>query len=125
MPTVRLCAEILPTGSRCRQFALKGRAWCRAHHQPYRRELTAHSRALMRAIPGMDLFTVAVILTNTLHGLRAKETPPLHAQAIFHASAARLEQLLEEQALEALRRASPAPSGNPHGRNELHIAPMK
>jgi len=125
MPTVRLCAEILPTGSRCRQFALKGRAWCRAHHEPYRRELTAHCRKRVAALADADLFTVALMLANTLHGLRAKETPPLHAHAIFDAAATRLEQLLEEQALEALHRTSPAQSDNPHRKNELHIAPMK
>jgi hypothetical protein len=125
MPTVRLCAEILPTGSQCRQFALKGHPWCHAHYQPYRRELNADTREIVAMIPAMDLFTVTLMLANTVHTLRTKETPPLHAQAIFDASAARLERLLEEQALAALQNANPVRSGNSQQQNRLQVVPMK
>jgi len=125
MPTVRFCAEILPPGSQCRQFALKGHPWCHAHYQPYRRELNADTRELVAMIPAMNLFTVTLMLANTVQTLRSKETPPLHAQAIFDASAARLERLWEEQALTALENANHIPHGNSQQQNRLQIAPIK
>ena len=97
MTIARLCTETLPTGSRCHQFALRGRPWCRAHAEPHRRERAADSRQLVDAIPRMDLLYTAGVLLNTVHELRAKVIPPLHAEAILDAAVGRLEELIMQQ----------------------------
>ena len=63
---VKLCSEILPTGSRCAQFALRGRAWCRAHATAIQRESNADARQLIEMIRGMDTFTVSATLCTIL-----------------------------------------------------------
>ncbi len=95
----RFCAEILATGSRCTQFARRGQPWCRNHSDPGQRQRNADARAIVAMILKMDSFNVSVALSNTLYELRAKLIPPLYAQTVFDAAAARLEHLLEEQVL--------------------------
>ena len=87
----RLCTEILPTGSQCQQFALRGRPWCHAHAEPHQRERTAHARQLVAKIPAMDFFAVAPPRYD-LRGAH-KYLPPLHAYAIFEAAVTRLDHL--------------------------------
>ncbi len=68
----RLCTEILPTGSQCQQFALRGRPWCRAHAERNQRERVADTRQIMAMARHMDVFAVACLLQNTLYELRTK-----------------------------------------------------
>jgi hypothetical protein len=110
---VKLCSEILPTGSRCAQFALRGRAWCRAHATAIQRESNADARQLIEMIRGMDTFTVSATLCTILDCLRKKLIPPLQAQAIFDAATIRLEQLAEQQ-LNAHRRITPIDTMSPN-----------
>src|ERR1700741_3245004 len=91
---IRLCADILPTGLRCRQIALKDQPWCHAHAQPGQRERNADGRQIIGMIPRMNLISVTIILANTVAELRSRLVPPRHAQAIFDAAAERLEQLM-------------------------------
>jgi hypothetical protein len=128
---IRFCTEILPAGSHCRQFALRGQRWCHAHAAPHRREQNADARQLIAMIPSMNLFSIAISLGNTVHELRTRVITPLHAQAIFDAATTRLEQLteearlIEERALAELSRAAAASANNPYRGNQLHRAPMK
>ncbi len=141
---VKLCSEILPTGSRCAQFALRGRSWCRAHATAIQRESNADARQLIEMIRGMDMFTVGSTLCTILDALRKKLIPPLQAQAIFDAATIRLEQL-EQQQIIAQRRGTPIettspnkpllneavtgthsqPGHNPHGHNRLQQVRME
>jgi hypothetical protein len=120
---VRLCAETLPTGSQCQQFALRGRPWCRAHAEPHQRERIADTRQIMSMARHMNVFAVACLLQNTLYELRTKVIPPLHAEAIFDAALARLEHLKVEEARVMLAHAER--TDNSHQKNQLHPAPMK
>jgi len=95
---VRLCTEILPTGSQCRQFALRGRPWCREHAEPRQRERTADSRRLVAGMPQADLLTVVCIALNAVHEFRTRVMPPLHAEAILDAAATRIEELILQSA---------------------------
>ena len=133
-PIGRLCAEVLSTGSRCKQFALRGQHFCYAHADPMQRERNADARQLVAMIERAELFSVAVILANTVEELRAKTIPPLHAQAIFDAAAARLEQLQEQeqvqeqipaQATSARFQPPAADPGKSNLNNGLHVVPMK
>jgi len=103
---VKLCSEILPTGSRCAQFALRGRSWCRAHATAMQRESNEDARQLIEMIRGMDTFNVSATLCTILDSLRNKLIPPLQAQAIFDTATIRLEQLAQQQ-LSAQRRITP------------------
>jgi hypothetical protein len=123
--TARLCTEILSSGSRCQQFALKGQPFCYAHADPEQRVRNADARELIASIPYMDLFSVALTLVNTLYALRAKVIPPLHAQAIFGAAATRLEDLHDQQVLASRKPAVAAPPPNSNYTNRLHAVPMK
>jgi hypothetical protein len=123
--TARLCTEILSSGSRCRQFALKGQPFCYAHADPEQRVRNADARELIASIPDMDLFTVALTLVNTLYELRAKLIPPLHAQAIFGAAATRLEDLHDQEVLVNSKQAVATPPANSNHTNRLHAVPMK
>ena len=49
---VRLCAEILATGSQCTQFARKGQVWCRAHADPRLQERNADTRQQVAWVRG-------------------------------------------------------------------------
>ncbi len=95
----RFCAEILATGSQCTQFARKGQPWCRNHSDPRQRERNSDARETVAMILRMDSFNVALALFNTILELRAKLIPPLYAETVFDAAAARLEHLLEQQVL--------------------------
>jgi len=99
---VKLCSEILPTGFRCAQFALRGRSQgrspCRAHTTAIQRESNADARQLIEMIRGMDMFTVSGTLCSILDSLRKKLIPSLQAQAIFDAATIRLEQLEQQSA---------------------------
>jgi len=133
---VKLCSEILPTGSRCAQFALRGRAWCHAHATAIQRESNADARQLIEMIRGMDTFTVSATLCTILDSLRKKLIPPLQAQAIFDAATIRLEQLEQQSAPrritpiepmspnqplsnESVTGAHSHPGHNSHGHNRL------
>lgn len=120
---VRLCTEILPTGSQCHQFALRGRPWCRSHAAPHQRERTADTRQIIFMAGHMNVFAVACLLQNTLHELRTKVIPPLHAEAIFDAAVARLEHLKVDEArvmLALSERTAAAPADNSRQKNQLH-----
>lgn len=131
----RFCTEILCTGSPCTQFARKGQPWCRAHTDPDLRERNADTREVIAMIAGMDLFTVALTLCNTVYSLRTRLIPPLHAQVILDAAAARLEELTEElerlteerarlteeqEQAQFAQTAATTPN-NSHGNNQLHV----
>jgi hypothetical protein len=92
---VRPCAQILPTGSQCRQFALRNRPWCQTHADETQRVRAAHANNLVAKIPGMDMFELAVTLLDTTFEVQHKYLPPLHAYAIFQAAISRIE-LAEE-----------------------------
>jgi hypothetical protein len=96
MPRLRLCAEILSTGTQCTQFALRNQPWCHNHADPRRRARNNAARQLIAIIPAMDLFDVTLMLWNTVFELQRKVIPPRHAYAIFEAALFRLNQLLEE-----------------------------
>jgi hypothetical protein len=108
----RFCAEILATGSRCTQFARKGQHWCRNHSKPSQRERNSDARQIAAMISEMDSFNVTLAVCTTLGELRSKLIPPLYAQTVFAAAAARLEHLLEEQVLAHLKPHT-APSSAP------------
>ena len=91
---VRLCTEILPSGRKCRQIALKDQPWCHSHLDPQKRERNAFGRQFIAAIANMDLLSVAITLSNTVHEFRDRAIPPLHASAILEAAAFRLEELI-------------------------------
>jgi len=93
---VRLCAQILPTGLQCRQFALRSRPWCQVHADSRQRERAAHASRLVAKFPAMDLFEAALTLLDTTYELQHKYLPPLHAYAIFDAAVKRIDQLAEE-----------------------------
>jgi hypothetical protein len=120
---VRLCPETLPTGSQCRQFALRGRHWCRAHAEPHQRERIADTRQIICMARHMNVFAVTCLLQSTLYELRTKVIPPLHAEAIFDAAVARLEHLKVEEARVMLAQAGR--TDNSHQKNQLHALPMK
>ncbi|MBV8436229.1 MAG: hypothetical protein JOY95_01800 [Silvibacterium sp.] len=122
MSKVRLCAQILPTGSQCTQFALRGKPFCRNHADQNRRALTAASCQIVGMVPRMNLFEVALTLYNTVFELRGKYMPPLHAYAIFEAALHRLDQIL---VMEAPPHLDFAPPTKPNANNGLHTAPMK
>ena len=96
MSSVRLCTEILPTGNRCRQFALRGQSRCHAHSGHRNRLRNSAACRLVAAMPDMDLFEIAVMLYDTVYQVRHKVIPPLHAYAIFEAAVDRLDHLAEE-----------------------------
>jgi len=107
---------------------VSGQPWCRNHSDPGQRQRSADARAIVAMILKMDSFNVSLALCNTLHELRAKLIPPLYAQTVFEAAAARLEHLLEEQVLAHLHpRTAPssAAPANPHRNNGLQVLPMK
>ena len=119
----RLCTEILPTGSQCQQFALRGRPWCRAHAESHQRERIAHTRQIMANIPPMDFFALAVTLLDTTFAVQHKYLPPLHAEAIFDAAVKRLDQLAEEAWITRERaRISPADGSSSHERLDVTTA---
>ena len=131
---VRLCTEILPTGSQCQQFALRGRPWCHAHAKSHQRERTAHARQLVAKIPAMDSFELSVTLLDTTFEVQHKYLPPLHAYAIFEAAVKRLDQLAEEAWITrerarisagqmAHRQADSHVNPNPH--KQLQHSPME
>jgi len=119
MSQIRLCTEILPTGVQCTQIALRGQPWCRAHSTPNQRERNADTRRLLAMIANADLFSVAIILGNTIHELRTRIIPPLHAETIFDAAAARLDQLIAPPS----RPVYSAPDSSDEKR--LHVVPSK
>jgi len=122
---VRLCTEILSTGSQCPQFALRGQPWCRAHADPHQRERNADAREIIARIQYMDIFSIACTLQNTVYELRAKLIPPLHAEAILEAATTRLEQMTRRSGSGAVGLLAAAPSDNSHRNNQLHAAPVK
>jgi hypothetical protein len=125
---VRLCTEILPTGSQCKGIALKNQPWCRGHATPEKRERNADSRQIVAMIRDSDVFMVAGILQNTIYELRAKLVPPLHAKAIIDAAMDRLDYLKEEPWLaeeHARLTAHFGQTNNPNQNNRLHVVPMK
>ena len=122
---VRLCADILPSGRQCRQIALKDQPWCHAHLDPQKREHNAFYRQFVAAIPGMTLLSVAVTLSNTVHQLRARTMPPLHASAILDAAAFRLEELIGDLAPLQPGSDTPAEDNNSSNNKRLHAVPMK
>jgi len=93
---VRVCAQTLPTGSQCRQFALRNRPWCQTHARETQRLRAAHANNTVARIPGMDIFELAVTLLDTTFEVQHKYLPPLHAYAIFEAALGRLDKLAEE-----------------------------
>ena len=119
MSKVRLCAEILSTGKRCRQFALKGQSWCYSHADPRQRLRNADGRDLIATVSGMDLLDLTLTLYNTVYELRRKIIPPLHAYALFDAAADRLNRLIEEE------QPPIVPPPDSHSSNRLDVAPMK
>lgn len=121
MSKVRLCTEILSTGNRCTQIALRGKPRCRMHANAGQRERNADARQHVALIAAMDMFSLAITLGGTVSLLRSGEIPPLHAQAIFDAAIARLEQLIEEQAMLSAQRTAV----NSHQHNRLQVAPAK
>ena len=131
---VRLCAQILPTGSRCGQFALRNRPWCQIHANETQRARAIHANGLVAKIPGMDMFELAVTLLDTTFEVQHKYLPPLHAYAIFEKALSRIDQLAEqafitrEQARIAAEqmaaRQSPA-RVNPNPDNRLQPSPVK
>ena len=125
MSKVRLCAEILPTGLQCRQIALKDKPWCHSHAGTAGRERNADGRQLVGMIANMDVFSVALVLANTVDELRGRQIPPGHAQAIFDAAAARLDQLLHPR---SVPQPPPGPAirdNNSPENKRLHFVPMK
>jgi len=134
MSKVRLCAQILPTGSQCKQFALRSRPWCQVHDNSRQRERAAHASELVAKFPSMDLFGAAVTLLDTTFEVQHKRLSPLHAYAIFEAAATRLDQLAEEAyiareqariAAEQATRRQPAAPVNPNQSNRLQPSPIK
>ena len=121
MSEVRLCTEILSTGTRCTQIALRGKPWCRMHADAGQRERNADARQHVALIAAMDMFALAITLGGTVRSLRSGEIPPLHAQAIFDAAIARLERLIEEQS----ELAAQCPARNTHQHNRLQVVPAK
>ena len=130
----RLCTEILPTGSQCQQFALRSRPWCQVHADETQRARTAHSCQLVAKIPAMDLFETAITLLETTFQVQHKYLPPLHAYAIFHAAATRLDQLAEETwvarerarvVADRLPQAQAACPVNPNQNKRLQNSPME
>ena len=89
----RLCTQTLPTGKTCARFALRGKLFCPAHRDHSVQQRTAHTTMLVEAIPGMDSASLAALLLETLQDLRAKQIPPLHAEAVFEAATLRFEEL--------------------------------
>ena len=96
MSKVRLCAQILPTGSQCRQFALRSRPWCQVHANSRQRERAVHASEVVAMFPSMDLFEAAVILLDITFEVQHKHLSPLHAYAIYEAAVKRIDQLAEE-----------------------------
>jgi len=134
MSKVRLCAQILPTGSQCKQFALRSRPWCQVHADSRQRERAAHAGEVVAKFPSMDLFGAAVTLLETTFEVQHKHLSPLHAYAIYEAAATRLDQLAEEAyiareqariAAEQAARRQPAASVKPNQSNRLHPSPIK
>ena len=126
-PIARLCAEVLSTGSRCKQFTLKGQHFCYAHADPMQRERNADARQLI-VISKMDVFAITLTLSNTVHELRTKVIPPLHAQAIFDA----VPPGSNSCTIRPLRRPgsrnlspSPVNARKPNSNNGLHVASLK
>jgi hypothetical protein len=131
---VRLCAQILPAGSQCRQFALRNRPWCQTHADETQRVRAAHANNLVAKIPGMDMFELAVTLLDTTFEVQHKYLPPLHAYAIFQAAISRIDRLAEEAWVtrEQARMASAQTSGhqsmtavNLNQNNRLQPSPIK
>ena len=126
---VRLCAAILPTSNQCQQFALKNRLWCHSHAIAEKRELNEFNRQFLAAVGNMNLLQVAITLSNTIHSVRDRTIPPLHATAIFDAAAFRMEQLIGELTPVPGSAAAtpPAATRNSNSCQEkrLHLAPMK
>jgi hypothetical protein len=116
---IRLCAEILPTGLRCKQIALKSAPWCHSHARPEKRERTAYERYRIDMIADMDVLSVAITLSNAIHEFRDRIIPPLHAQAIFVAASFRLEELVGELADPDSEPAGTHPDNNTHCSNYL------
>jgi hypothetical protein len=117
MSIVRLCAETLPDGSPCTQFAIRNQPWCRNHSFERRRQQNTVSRQIVDGIPHMDLRGVALTLWNTVFELRTRNLPPLHAYTIFDAALERLYELTEDALSHPHRQPSPT---NSHAGNGLH-----
>ncbi len=119
MSQIRLCTEILPNGVQCTQIALLGQPWCRAHSTPNQRERNADTRKVLAMIANADLFSVAIILGNTIHEFRTRVIPPLHAETIFEAAATRLDQLIVPPS------GPSRPAHNSSDEKRLHVVPSK
>ena len=117
MSHIRLCTEILPTDVQCTQIALRGQPWCRAHSTPNQRERNADTRRVVAMIANADLFSVAIILGNTIHEFRTRVIPPLHAETIFEAAATRLDQLIVPPSRPV------HPAHNSSDEKRLHVVP--
>ncbi len=134
MSKVRLCAQILPTGSQCQQFALRSRPWCQVHANSRQRERADHANQVVAKFPSMDLFGAAVTLLETTFEVQHKALSPLHAYAIYEAAAKRIDQLAEEAyiareqariAAEQVTRRPPAVLANPNQSKRLQPSPVK
>ena len=123
MSKVRTCAQVLPHGKLCTQFALRNQAYCRNHADKNRRDRTLASRQIVALMPHTDLFEVALTLYNTIFELRGKHTPPLHAYSIFDAGIHRLDQLLTQMAPPHLDPGQSAAKPIPN--NGLQAEPIK
>jgi hypothetical protein len=131
---IRLCAQILPTGSQCQQFALRNRPWCQTHADETQRARAAHASHLVAKLPAMDMFEVAVTLLDTTFEVKHKYLPPLHAYAIFEAALSRIDRLAEEAwvareqariAAEQMARRQPTAPINSNQSNRLQPSPIK
>jgi len=131
MSKVRLCAQILPTGSQCRQFALSSRPWCHVHNAAHQRARADHANQLVAKFPSMDLFEAAVTLLDITFEVQQKYMSPLHAYAIYEAAAKRLDQLAaeafiaRERARIAAEQANRSSAINPNQENSLRTSHVK
>jgi hypothetical protein len=88
------CAFILPDGKSCRQFALRGRRFCRFHEKSVRIEEVARREQRIRsAIAGYDLQWLTAFLLDTVDCALHHRITPARQRFIYQTILSRLSEL--------------------------------
>jgi hypothetical protein len=105
-----LCAWILPNGHACAQFARRSRRFCRAHEKHARIEQgNVELRRMLQNVLTCDLYSLIVLLQDTLDQIVEHRISPDRAQLILQAARQRFEEPASLVPEEAVPDFDPAP----------------